>query len=49
MTPGAAQAAGVDLKMAQSNNGIHPTRFSSDVIRKIERLSSCVRAGDAGH
>jgi hypothetical protein len=33
--------------MAQSNNGMHPTRISVDVIRKIESLQSCVRAGDA--
>ena len=32
----------------QSNNGVRPARISVDVIRKIEGLRSCVRAGDAG-
>jgi hypothetical protein len=48
MSPGTAQAAGVELKMAQSNNGMHPTRASSNGIRKIESLLHWVRAGDAG-
>jgi len=34
--------------MAPPNNGMHPTRISMDVIRKIESRSHCVRAGDAG-
>jgi hypothetical protein len=29
------------------NNGMHPTRFSMIIIRQIEGLSSCMRAGDA--
>lgn len=33
---------------AAPNNGMRPTRTSMDVIRKIESLCSCVRAGDAG-
>jgi len=33
MRPGAAWAAGVDLKMAQSNNGMHPTADSAAFIR----------------
>ena len=34
--------------MTASNNGMHPTRFSMDVIRIIECLIHCLRAGDAG-
>jgi hypothetical protein len=30
------------------NNGMHPTRITMDAIRKIESLSRCLRAGDAG-
>jgi hypothetical protein len=30
------------------NNGMHPTRISVDVIRKVGCLSHFVRAGDAG-
>jgi len=33
---------------AAPNNGLHPTRISMDVIRKIESLSHNLRAGDAG-
>ena len=32
MPPGAARAAGVGLKMAPSNNGIHPTRVGVPLI-----------------
>lgn len=37
----------VSFPAPQSNNDMHPNRFSADVIRKIESLFSCVRAGDA--
>ncbi len=33
---------------AAPNKGMHPTRFSPDVIRQMECLRGCVRAGDAG-
>jgi hypothetical protein len=33
---------------AQHNNGMHPTRFSLALIRQLEGLLYCVRAGDAG-
>ena len=36
------------MRKSLSNNSMHPTRFSVDVIRKIDSLRSCVRAGDAG-
>ncbi len=36
-----------DFNQGQPNNGMHPTRFSADVIGKIGCLSHCVRAGDA--
>jgi hypothetical protein len=33
-------APGVDLKAAQSNRGMHPTRFSVGVIRQLGSLFS---------
>ena len=36
------------MEATKPNNGMHPTRVSVDVIRKVEGLFSCVRAGDAG-
>ena len=35
MVPGSAREAGVDLQAAQSNMGMHPTRFSSDAVRQL--------------
>jgi hypothetical protein len=34
--------------LAAPNIGMHPTRVSMDVIRQLEGLCNCVRAGDAG-
>ena len=33
---------------ARPNNGMHQTRISADVIRKVGCLSHNLRAGDAG-
>ena len=36
-----------DYAMVLPNKGMHPTRVSVGVIRQLEGLFGCVRAGDA--
>ena len=45
---GAVRAAGVDLKLAQSNNGIHPTADSALSSARLGCRFRFAAAGDAG-
>jgi len=48
MPLGAEHAAGVELKVSQSNNGMHPTANSDTSMRETPANHRFVAAGDAG-
>jgi len=38
MSPGTVRPAGVELKLVPSNNGMHPTRASMNLIVSLDRF-----------